>query len=102
VGCAFKFLLVSVGVLARLLVPLVIFFVGSGIVIVVLEWSDLNIGNPHVEGGQTSVASTEGANEKDDSGRRLMKRMCMDYGVSVGDPTELAPGQHQDGAYMLW
>ena len=70
-----------------------IFFVGSGIVIVVLEWSDLDIENPHVEGGQTSVASTEGGNEKDDSARRLMKRMHVDYGVGMGDPTELAPGQ---------
>ena len=98
--CAFKFLLASVGVLAGSLVPLVISFVRSGIVIVVLEWSDLDIGNPHVEGGQISVASTEGGNDKDDSARRLMKRMRMDYGVSVGDPMELAPGQHQDGAYM--
>ena len=38
---------------------------------------------PHVEGGQTSVASTEGGNEKDDSARRLMKRTCVDYGVGV-------------------
>jgi len=55
--------------------------------------TDLDIGNPHVEGGQASVASTEGGNKKDDSGHRLMKRMRMDYGVGVGDPTELAPGQ---------
>jgi len=38
----FKFILASVGVLARSLVPLVI-FVGSGIVIVVLEWSRISI-----------------------------------------------------------
>jgi len=80
VGCEFKFLLVSVGALARSLVPLVI-FVGSGIVIFVLEWSDLDIGKLHVEGGQASVASTEGGNEKDNSARRLMKRMRVDYGV---------------------
>ena len=53
----------------------------------------LGIGNTHVEGGQALVASTEGGNEKDDSGRRLMKRMRVDYGVGVRDPTELAPGQ---------
>jgi len=85
--------------LAGSFVPSVIFFVGSGIVIVVLKWLDLDIGKPHVEGGQVSVASTEGGNEKDDSGRRLMKRMRVDYGVGVGDPTELEPGQRRDGAY---
>jgi len=100
VECVFKFLLVSVGVLAGSFVPLVIFFVGSGIVIVVLEWLDLDIGKPHVEGGQASVASTKGGNEKDDSARRLMKSMRVDYGVGVADPTELEPGQRRDGAYM--
>ena len=51
----------------------------------------LGIGNTHVEGEQALVASTEGGNEKDDSGRRLMKRIRVDYGV--GDPTELAPSR---------
>ena len=37
----FKFILASVGVLARPLVPLVM-FVGSGIVIVVLEWTRIS------------------------------------------------------------
>jgi len=32
--------------------------------------------------------------------RAVMKRMRVDYGVGVGDPTELAPGQRRDGAYM--
>jgi len=62
--------------------------------------TDLDIGKPHVGGGQAAVAPTERGNEKDDSARRLMKRMCVDYGVGVGDPTELAPGQRRDGAYM--
>ena len=78
----FKFILASVGVLARSLVPLVI-FVGSGIVIVVLEWSRISIGKPHVEGGQVSVASTEGGNEKDNSARRLRKRMGVGYDICV-------------------
>jgi len=60
VECAFKFLLVSVGVLTGSLVPLVISFVRSGIVIVVLEGLDLDIGKPRVEGGQALVASTKG------------------------------------------
>ena len=99
----FKFIVASAGVLARSLVPLVIFFVGSGIVIVVLEWSRISIGKPYVEGGQVLVASTEGGNEKDNSARRLRKRMHVDYGVGVGDPTELALGQRRDEAYMrLW
>jgi len=38
----FKFILASVGVLARSLILLVI-FVGSGIVIIVLEWSRISI-----------------------------------------------------------
>ena len=64
---------------------------------------DLDIGKLHVEGGQASVAPTEGGNEKDNSARRLRKRMHVDYGVGVGDPTELAPGQRRDEAYMrLW
>jgi len=50
--------------------------------------TDLDIGKPHVEGGQVSVASTEGGNEKDNSARRLRKRMRVDYGVGVGDPTQ--------------
>jgi len=49
---------------------------------------DLDIGKPHVGGGQVSVASTEGGNEKDESARRLRKRMRVDYGAGVGDPTQ--------------
>ena len=35
--------------------------------------TDLDIGKPHVERGQVSVASTEGGNEKDESARRLQR-----------------------------
>jgi len=37
---------------------------------------------------------------RQDSARRLMKRMRVDYGVGVGDPTKLALGQRRDGAHM--
>ena len=51
-------------------------------------FTDLAIGKVHVEGGQVSVASPEGRNEKDESARRLRKRMHVDYGAGVGDPTQ--------------
>ena len=37
--------------------------------------TDLDLGNPNVEGGQTPVACTEG-NEKGDSPRPSMKKVC--------------------------